>query len=116
MQYQYNPKLRTVKFSISFSPIFSGPSFFQLQEKALPHQAADHLDSDCVPQRSLEHAAAHDMERHQPVAPAAAEGNHPGGRCQRAGPPWPTAGGLRPDAARAHVRAENWKTVRTDPG
>lgn len=54
------------------------------------------------------------MERHQPIAAAAAQGNHPGGRCQRAGPSGPTAGGLRADPASAHVRLADRQAIRFD--
>lgn len=88
----------------NFPPSFNLRFSIQLQKETLPHQTANHLDCDSVPQRSLEHTATHDMERHQPVAPTTAQGNHPGGRCQRAGPSRSPAGGICPDASGAHVR------------
>lgn len=92
------------------------PSPPQMQIEPPAQPAAHHLDRDRVPQRGVDHTAAHRVERHQPVAATAAAGDHSGGRCQRARVARSQAGGLRAHAAGAHVRAAHGEPVRADSG
>lgn len=47
-----------------------------MQDQTVPHTAADDERGDSVPQRSMDDTHTDDMEYDQPVATAAAQGDH----------------------------------------
>lgn len=55
----------------------------QMQGETVPDAPADDERGDSVPQRGVDDAAAHHMERHQPLAARAAARDHTRRRRQR---------------------------------